>query len=91
MGMAEVFQCEVAHHAVKRVKANPSQTKLNREHRWDNVAGIFELKYPEQLAGKHVLLLDDTLTTGATLESCGQTVLLASDVKLSVVTLAIAR
>jgi predicted amidophosphoribosyltransferase len=89
--MANVLRCEIAHTAVKRVVANTSQTKLNRERRWDNVAGIFQLKKPEQFAGKHVLLLDDTLTTGATLESCGHTILEAADVKLSIATLAIAR
>lgn len=90
-GMQQVWNCDVADNAVNRAVANPSQTKLSRARRWDNVKGIFTLKKPELLTGKHVLLIDDTLTTGATLESCGITILEANDVRLSIATLAIAR
>jgi ComF family protein len=78
-------------NSVQRIKANPSQTRLNRAKRWDNVDGIFSLVDDGVFAGKHVLLVDDTLTTGATLESCGSTILKASNVTLSIATLAYAK
>ncbi len=90
-GIAEALGSQVNTTAISRIKANPSQTKLNRAKRWDNVKGIFSLNAPQELEGKHVLLVDDTLTTGATLESCGNTALLAGNVKLSIATLAYAK
>jgi ComF family protein len=89
--MAQVWNCEVAEDAVIRIVANVSQTKLNREKRWDNVKEIFALHQPEKLEDRHVLLLDDTLTTGATLESCGMQLRQLKNVKLSVATLAYAK
>lgn len=62
--------------AVKRVKDNPTQTRLNPAQRRTNVEGIFQLtdKGAETLRDRHVLLIDDTLTTGATLLSCAREV-----------------
>ena len=47
-----------------------TQTHKSKEERWQNVKDIFEVKHAEQLEGKYVLLIDDVLTTGATLEAC---------------------
>ena len=47
-----------------------TQTKKSAEERYQNVKDIFELRFADELKGKHVLLIDDVLTTGATLESC---------------------
>ena len=47
-----------------------TQTHKSKEERWQNVKDIFEVQHAEQLEGKHVLLIDDVLTTGATLEAC---------------------
>ena len=90
-GMKSVFKCEVNYRDVRRKTSNKSQTKLNRVQRWDNVKGIFEVKKTKKLIGKHVLLIDDTLTTGATLESCGQALLDIPGIQLSVATLAYAK
>ncbi len=68
-----------------------SQTKKSRYSRWQNVKGIFEVRYPEKLQGKHLLLIDDVITTGATLESCAHTLLEVPGVKLSVASLAYAQ
>ena len=58
--------------------------------RWDNVEGIFAVRRPERLAGHHLLLVDDVLTTGATLLSCAETILRAApDCRLSVAVLAV--
>ena len=55
---------------VKRDKDNATQTHKSREERWENVKGIFSVALPHELDGKHILLVDDILTTGATLASC---------------------
>lgn len=90
-GLSQALNCIVLDDVVCRNVANPSQTKLNRAKRWDNVSGIFSLINPEAIANKHILLIDDTLTTGATLESCGSEILKAPGTMLSIVTLAYAQ
>jgi ComF family protein len=90
-GLQVELDAEIDNLSVVRTRANQSQTRLNRARRWDNVAGIFKLQDPARVKHKHILLVDDTLTTGATLESCGQTILQAGDVQLSIATLAYAK
>lgn len=69
---------------------NTSQTRHSSTDRWENVAGIFALRHPEELTGRHILLVDDVLTTGATLDSCAQTIReQAGECRLSVATLAV--
>jgi len=75
---------------VKRVRNNPSQTRLNANQRGENVENIFQLKHPEKIEGKHLLLIDDVTTTGATIISCAKELAKAPHVKISVLTLAIA-
>jgi ComF family protein len=53
--------------ALMRIRATPSQTRLTREDRAENIRGAFEVKAPEIFAGRSVLLVDDVYTTGATL------------------------
>lgn len=86
--MKKVFKCSISYHDVVRTTANPSQTKLNRAKRWDNVKGIFDVVVENNLRDKHVLIIDDTLTTGATLESCGQALLTVPGLTLSIATAA---
>ncbi len=66
-----------------------SQTRKRRMERFDNVEEVFTLMQPEQIEGKHVLLVDDVLTTGATLEACAKALLKTPSVRLSMATLAI--
>jgi ComF family protein len=56
---------------VKRITSTGTQTKRSRFSRWKNVAEIFVVDQPEEVIGKRILLVDDVVTTGATLESCG--------------------
>lgn len=74
---------------VRRIH-NPSQTRQNDNARWTNVAGIFAVRRPERLAGRHILLVDDVLTTGSTLISCAETLLAAApDCRISIAALAV--
>lgn len=65
-----------------------SQTTKKRYERYENMRSIFKINDPERLKGQHVLLVDDVLTTGATIEACANKLLEIPDVKVSVVTLA---
>lgn len=89
-GMASVMQAPVLYNAVTRPAHTETQTNKGRIERWKNMEGKFFLPAPGQLAGKQLLLVDDVITTGATLESCGQTLLQASGSRLSIATLCIA-
>lgn len=73
-----------------RIIYSETQTKKNRYERWQNVEGIFSLKNPEAFMGKHILLVDDVVTTGATIEACAQAILSQTDAKVSIATLATA-
>ena len=68
-----------------------SQTKKSVYERWENVNGIFHAVDKFRFAGKHVLLVDDVLTTGATIIACADALADIEDVKFSVLTLAVAR
>jgi predicted amidophosphoribosyltransferase len=57
------------------VKATTTQTKKSKLNRWENVSEVFEVEQKEELKGKRILLVDDVVTTGATLEACGQKLL----------------
>ena len=77
--------------SVIRHIANDTQTHKQREARWKNVENIFSVTTPEKLKGKHILLVDDVLTTGATLSSCANAILKAvPDAKISIFTLSCA-
>ena len=78
--------------SVSRYRYNSSQTTQRRDERWDNVEGIFRVRRREALKGKHILLVDDVFTTGATIMSLGETILKSvDDVRLSVAVLATPR
>ena len=87
-GIAEVLQVPVLKSIITRKTATETQTHKTRTERWQNIAGRFELLQPETIRGKHVLLVDDVITTGATLEACGQELMAGSDARLSIFTMA---
>ena len=89
-GISEVTGLPVEKEAVRRIVDNSSQTHLLSTERKENVIGIFQLVHPEKVRGKHLLLVDDVITTGATSISCGQELVKAGDVKISVVSMAYA-
>ena len=90
MGIAEAMGKPLENKTVARVSASSTQTKKGRYDRWTNVEGIFRTCLPEKLINKHILLVDDVVTTGATLEACASAILSLGNTKVSVATLAVA-
>lgn len=89
-GLAESFKSDTDFDSLVRVMANESQTKKSRYERWRNVETVFELRDVKKLEGKHLLLVDDVVTTGATLEACSQVLQQIKNVKISIATIAYA-
>ncbi len=89
-GISAVSGIPVLHHAVYRNRATESQTHKTRAERIENVHAVFSLKQKNKIRGKHLLLVDDVLTTGATLESCALALLKTEQTKISIATLALA-
>lgn len=75
---------------LKRIQQTPSQTRKGRLARWENVEKAFHLHKPHSLEGRHILLIDDVITTGATVESCVRMLQQVPGVKVSLYTCAIA-
>jgi len=88
-GIADVMNAEIATDVIIRTQHTDTQTKKGRIERWQNMEGKFELIKPESIRNKNVLLVDDVITTGATLEACAHELLQASP-KLSIATLCFA-
>ena len=89
-GMASVFGKEVNTRSLFRSKETETQTKKKRFERWENVSGVFEVNDLDALENKHVLLVDDVITTGATLEAAAQSLMQVKGLRLSVASLAFA-
>ena len=87
-GMSAIMNVPVIKNIVARQRYTDTQTKKHRIERWKNVAGSFIIKDKEKLRGKNLLLVDDVVTTGATLEACGGLIAAIATVKLSIATLA---
>ena len=93
MGIGRKMGIKCDFRSVRRRLYNDSQTSKSRSERWDNVEQIFEVRNAEKLRGRHILLVDDVLTTGATMTSCASTILKACDgnVRISIASLAVSR
>ena len=89
-GVEDVTEIPIMKDCLYRKVFTSTQTKKSREERWDNVKDIFDIKNGERLKGQHVLLIDDVLTTGATLMAAGKTLSQIPDIKISVATAACA-
>ena len=90
-GVSEVTHLPIANQVVRRTKFVDSQTHRGRWERNENVEGVFELVDGDSLSGKHVLLIDDVVTTGATIIACAQEMQKASNLRISVLALGFAK
>lgn len=89
-GLAKSMKAEADCKTLYRACESETQTKKSRFMRWKNVETIFQLRDLKTLEGKHVLLVDDVITTGATFEACAQTLLQVPGIKVSIAAIAYA-
>ncbi len=87
-GIQSVWKKPIAENAIIRKVFTDSQTLQDRIHRWENMQGIFAVKNKAQIIQKHLLLVDDVTTTGASLEALGSVLEAEKGVKISVATAA---
>ena len=91
-GLSEVLQIPVDVSVLKKIKMTESQTKMSRLQRMNNTDDVFHLTNPTLLQGKSILIVDDVMTSGATLESCANVILeSAPNVKINFATIAFAK
>lgn len=86
-GLSEATSLPLSVGNLVRVVYNPTQTKRTKTQRWENVKHIFRIKERGAYAHKHLLLVDDVITTGSTIEACGAALQECPGVKISVATL----
>jgi ComF family protein len=89
-GLSESMQKPWLKNGLKRITHGESQTRKTREERYENVLKAFKVYQTKKLTGKHILLVDDVLTTGATLEGCAMKILALPNTRVSMATIAIA-
>ncbi len=87
-GISAIMNVPLLTGNVVRQRSTETQTLKHRAERWENVDQSFTVKNETELIGKHLLLVDDVVTTGATLEACGSMILRVAHAKLSIATLA---
>lgn len=88
IGIAQVFNKKVITNLLVRKYANPTQTRKHRYERWLNVQEVFEVSNYQSIAHKHILLVDDVITTGATLEAGSAVLLKGENTRVSIIAVA---
>lgn len=89
-GVAEYLKTAVSTSHLIREKSTETQTKKSRYTRYENMQAVFNVKHKEEIENLHILLVDDVITTGATLEACGNALLKVGIKKLSIAAVAFA-
>lgn len=89
-GINKATQIPISTDILKRVIYNSSQTKNNKYNRWKNTSDIFDISDSDLLENKSILLIDDVITTGSTIDSCVNTVLKKTQCQISIFSIAIA-
>jgi ComF family protein len=87
-GISQKLKIPVFNDVVLRIKKTETQTHKSRIQRWENMKSTFEIHNPPKISGKHVLLVDDVVTTGASLDACAQVLLGCPGVRVSIACLA---
>jgi ComF family protein len=87
-GLAQMLDVPCEDHYMMRSAKTDTQTHKSKLSRWENVNRIFRVTDPEPIAEKRILLVDDVVTTGATLEACGDALLRAGCRELSIACIA---
>ncbi len=83
------FGCQYSEDILIKTFNSRTQVFKNRFYRTELKGAYFALQHPEKIEGRHVLLVDDIITTGATLETCARSLLKAKPAKISLVTMAV--
>lgn len=89
-GLSQSMGIPVNTTSLIRSVASETQTRKSRFKRWENVKTIFALGDAEQVKGKHVILVDDVITTGATIEACVNVLKAVEGITISVASIAVA-
>lgn len=88
--LAKSLNAEYSESVLIKISNTKSQVNKSRLARWNNSNELFSIQNLDKINNKHVLLVDDIITTGATIEACSNQLLKAKNVKISVATMAIA-
>jgi ComF family protein len=88
VGISQKLKIPLMPDAVLRIKKTETQTHKSRIQRWKNMESTFKIPDPQKISGKHILLVDDVVTTGASLEACAQVLLTCPGVRVSIACLA---
>lgn len=89
-GLAKSLGKKVVKDVLVRFAGTETQTNKSRIGRWENVENSFKLYLDDKIINKHILLVDDVVTTGATLESCASLLMTRPGVRISILTIAYA-
>ena len=87
-GLSASLQVPWDDSIVVRKTKTATQTRKSKMERWENVKDVFQIKQPDKIINKKILLVDDVMTTGATLEACGQQLLNHGCLELSIACMA---
>lgn len=90
-GLCEISGIEIDTTSVIRIKETKTQTKKTRDERWENVQSIFKVTDPKKLNNKHILIIDDILTTGATIEACAAEIKSQTQALISIATIGLSK
>lgn len=89
-GLASILGKPIETNALQRTVFTETQTHKTAYERWLNMQNVFTVKQPESFQRKHILIIDDVITTGATTGACAQAIYASSEASVSIFSLAIA-